>query len=58
MVENERREWQDAKAHRLYSLAITSTDRILRREALKYLGALERAGSSDAAWAIHQIKNQ
>jgi len=58
MGARERREWHDERAHHLYSIITTSTDRALRRQALQFLGALERAGSSDAAWAIHQIKNQ
>jgi hypothetical protein len=57
MGENERREWHDSRAYHLYSLAATSTDRVLRREALRFLGALERAGNSDAAQAIQRIKN-
>jgi len=57
VVEDERRVWHDAKAYHLYSIVITSPDRILRRQALRFLGALERAGSSDAAWAIHRIQN-
>jgi hypothetical protein len=53
-----RREWRDQRAHHLYSMAITSMDGKMRREALLFLGALERAGSKDAAWAMDAIRRQ
>lgn len=52
------KEWSDQRAHHLYSLATTSTDGNMRREALMFLGALERAGSEDAAWAMDVIKKR
>jgi hypothetical protein len=52
------REWKDQRAHHLYSLASSSRDRKLRDEAVLFLGALERAGSDDAAWAIKSLKHR
>lgn len=51
-------EWSDPKVHRLYSLVTTSRDGNMRRAALMFLGALERAGSKDAAWAMNVIRKQ
>ena len=56
MVATERREWHDERAHHQYSIITTSKDRTLRRQAKRFLGALERAGSSDAAWAMDKIR--
>lgn len=53
-----KREWRDQRAHHLYSLATTSIDGNMRREALLFLGALERAGSKDAAWAMDAIRRR
>jgi hypothetical protein len=55
-MESGTREWRDERAHRLYSLASSSSDRKIRDEAVHFLGALERAGSDDAAWAISSLK--
>jgi hypothetical protein len=52
------REWRDERAHHLYFLATCSKDRKIRDEAVHFLGALERAGSDDAAWAINSIKKR
>jgi len=52
----EREKWSDQRAHHLYSIATTSKDGKLRREALLFLGALQRAGSKDASWAMNSIK--
>ncbi|MDD1662840.1 MAG: hypothetical protein LUQ60_03725 [Methanomicrobiales archaeon] len=52
----DRGEWSDERAHHLYSIATTSKDGKLRREALLFLGALQRAGSKDASWAMNSIK--
>jgi hypothetical protein len=52
----EREKWSDQRAHHLYSIATTSKDGNLRREALLFLGALQRAGSKDASWAVNSIK--
>jgi predicted AAA+ superfamily ATPase len=57
-TENQRREWSDRRAHHLYSIASTSKDGDLRREALMFLAALERAGIKDAKWAMDSIKKQ
>jgi hypothetical protein len=56
MVVEGRRMWQDQKVHQLYTIAMVSKNEILRQQALKFLGALERAGSEDAVWAIDDIK--
>jgi len=56
MVDHDAREWQDERAHHLYSIVTTSKDQALRRQAKRFLGALERAGSSDAAWAMEKIR--
>ena len=52
------REWSDRRAQQLYSLAIGSRDRRIRQEALHFLGALQRAGCDDAAWAIKTLKGR
>jgi hypothetical protein len=52
------KEWSDRRAHQLYSIATTSMNGNMRREALLFLGALERAGSEDAAWAMDSIRRQ
>jgi hypothetical protein len=57
-MDNQRREWSDGRAHHLYSIASTSKDGDLRREALLFLGALERAGIKDAEWAMDRIRRQ
>ena len=57
-MDNQRREWSDQRAHHLYSIASTSKDGNLRREALLFLGALGRAGIKDAEWAIESIKRR
>jgi hypothetical protein len=51
-------EWRDQRAHHLYSLASSSRDRKIRDEAVLFLGALERAGSDDAAWAMNSLKKR
>jgi hypothetical protein len=57
-MDNQGREWHDRRAHHLYSIASTSKDGDLRREALLFLGALGRAGNKDAEWAIERIKRR
>jgi hypothetical protein len=57
-IDNQRREWSDRRAHHLYSIASTSKNGDLRREALLFLGALGRAGNKDAEWAIESIKRR
>ena len=57
-MDNQRREWSDRRAHHLYSIASTSKDGDLRREALLFLGALERAGIKDAEWAMDLLKKR
>ena len=52
------REWSDRRAHHLYSLATSSTDRKIRQEAVLFLGALERAGCDDAAWAMKTLRKR
>lgn len=52
------RKWKDHRVHELYSLAITSRDGVIRHEALTFLGAMERAGSEDAEWALDAIKKK
>ncbi|HMA05767.1 MAG TPA: hypothetical protein VKO45_07555 [Methanomicrobiales archaeon] len=45
-------------AHHLYAIATTTKNGDLRREALLFLGALERGGSMDAAQALKKIKDR
>jgi len=52
------RVWRDQRAHRLYSLAAGSKDKKIRQEAVFFLGALERAGCDDAAWAMDSIRKR
>ena len=52
------REWKDQRVRELYSIAITSPDVVLRHELLTFLGAMGRAGSEDAEWAIDAIKKK
>jgi hypothetical protein len=52
------RTWRDQRAHHLYSLAVSAGNRNVRDEAVLFLGALERAGSDDAAWAISSLKKR
>jgi hypothetical protein len=51
-----RREGEDRRAHHLYSIATTTKNGDLRREALLFLGALERGGSVEAARALEKIR--
>jgi len=57
-VSEQTREWKDQRVHELYSLAITSRDGVIRHESLAFLGAMERAGSEDAEWALDAIKKK
>jgi hypothetical protein len=57
-MDNQRRDWSDRRVHHLYSIASTSKNGDLRREALLFLGALERAGIKDAEWAMDSIKRR
>ena len=52
------RTWSDQRARHLYSLATSSRDRGTRHEAVLFLGALERAGCDDAAWAMRAIRKR
>ena len=52
------REWSDRRAYHLYTLATSPGDGKIRREAVLFLGALERAGSGDAAWAMDSLRRQ
>ena len=52
------KEGTDRRVHHLYSIATTAKNGDLRREALLFLGALERGGSRDAAQALKKIKNK
>jgi len=52
------RAWRDRKVYDLYTLAASSRDRKLRDAAVHFLGALERAGSDDAAWAMDSLKKK
>jgi hypothetical protein len=52
------REWKDRRVHELYSLAITSRDGVIRHEVLTFLGAMKRAGSEDAKWALIDIQKK
>jgi hypothetical protein len=56
MVCEKEKGWQDQRVFQLYTVAITSNYGALRRQAMKFLGALERAGNGDAAEAIDCIK--
>jgi hypothetical protein len=51
-------EWKDLRVRELYSLAITSHDRVIRHEALTFLGAMERAGSNDAESALDALRKR
>lgn len=53
-----RKEGTDRRVHHLYSIATTAKNGDLRREALLFLGALERGGSRDAARALERIKKK
>ncbi len=57
MGAREQKDWQDARAFHLYSIITTSNDRTLRRQAMQFLGALVRAGSNDAVWAMDRLRN-
>jgi hypothetical protein len=57
-TEDTTKQWRDPRAHHLYALATASKDGNMRREALHFLGALERAGSEDAAWAMDIIRRK
>ena len=52
------REWKDQQIRELYSLAITSRDGVIRHAVLTFLGAMERAGSEDAEWAIDALRKE
>jgi len=58
MGSKQTREWKDQRVHELYTLAITSRDGVIRHEALTFLGAMERAGSEDAEWALDAIRKK
>ena len=49
------REWKDQRVRELYTIATTSRDGIIRHEILTFLGAMKRAGSEDAEWALDAI---
>ncbi|MDD1654647.1 MAG: hypothetical protein LUO91_02940 [Methanomicrobiales archaeon] len=57
MGATDKKVWQDERAFHLYSIINTSNDRTLRRQAMQFLGALVRAGSNDAAWAMDRLRN-
>jgi hypothetical protein len=57
-VGDQTKEWKDQRVHNLYTIAITSRDGVIRREALTFLGAMERAGSEEAEWALDMIKKR
>ena len=52
----EERVWNDPKIFQLYTLARTSKDVILRRQALKFLGALRHVGNEEATWAMDNLQ--
>jgi hypothetical protein len=57
-VGEQTKEWKDQRVRELYTVAITSRSGVIRREALTFLGAMERAGSEEAEWALDAIKKQ
>jgi hypothetical protein len=58
IVSEQMREWKDQRVRDLYTIAITSRNGVIRHEALTFLGAMERAGSEDAEWAVNAIKKK
>jgi len=52
------RRGEDQRARHLYSLATRAKDRKIRQEAVFFLGALERAGSGDAARAMDSLRKR
>lgn len=51
-------ELKDQRVRELYALATTSRNAVIRHEVLTFLGAMKRAGSKDAQWAIDAIKKK
>jgi hypothetical protein len=58
MVSEQTREWKEPRVRELYSMAITSRDGPVHREILAILGAMERAGSKDAEWALSALRKK
>lgn len=51
-----KKDGENKRAQHLYGIATTTKNGNLRREALLFLGALERSGNVEAARALEQIK--
>jgi len=57
-VSEQTREWKEPRVRELYSMARTSRNKAIHQELLAILGALERAGSKDAEWALDALKKK
>jgi len=51
-----KKDGENKRAQHLYGIATTTKNGDLRREALLFLGALERGGNAEAARVLEQIK--
>lgn len=51
-----KKDGENKRAQHLYGIATTTKNGDLRREALLFLGALERGGSVEAARALEKIR--
>jgi len=58
MVGDQKRDWSDQRIGELYRIIRFSRDRVIRKEALSFLGVLARTGSQDAKWALDDIKKR
>lgn len=58
IVREQTREWKEPRVRELYSMALTSRNGAIHQEVLAILGALERAGSKDAEWALDALKKK
>ena len=59
MILNEQpREWKEPRVRELYSMALTSRNGVIHQQVLAILGALERAGSKDAEWALDALRKR
>jgi hypothetical protein len=57
-VKDQKKEWKDRQVGELYKIITLSRDRVIRQEALSFLGVLARTGSQDAQWALDDIKKR
>ena len=57
-MSDQEREWSDQRVGELYRIIRMSRDRVIRQEALTFLGALARTGSKDAKWALDDLNKR